>query len=171
METLREKLEPFKKYGQMDKARAILAGKGWSESEIAKITNPLPENIKRGISSLPNVNKILSEHIAAGNDKEDSLVVEQNKLLGKWENFLQNHIKSGVTNPKNQQVVTPGTSLILLRNEADKKGVSPQSFDLMLSKLVREGRIKLDDEQAREFNLMTKGIGRVKSVGEYLFGE
>jgi len=172
MDTLKGLLQPFIKYGQLDKAREILAKNNWSETEIAKITNPLDKSIEEEFKTLPNLSRNVYEH--ARNPKnmtDEQFVQNQQKSTKQWENKLVQKIKKGVTDPQTQQVFKPGTSLILLASEADRQGVDPRNFALMINNLIQQGKIELDDYQFSELGKIQKGLSRLKSTGEYLWGE
>ena len=172
MDNLQSLVNPFLKYGQIDKAREILAKNDWSEMEIDKIINPLPDSAKNSIKNLPNLANNVYEHAQHPERMSDNdFVKKQMKSTNEWENRLSKIIKPGVTDPRSTQVVKPGTSLILLASQADRQGVSSENFTRMIDNLLKQGKIKLDDYQYSELGKLQEGLGRLKSVGEYLYGE
>ena len=171
MDSLQGLVKPFLKYGQMEQAMQILGKNGWSETEIAKIINPLSSGTTSQLNALPSLAKNLTQHIENPKETDAKFVEKQQNATDMWEKALAKLIKPGEINPRTQQVFKPGTSLVLLASEADKRGVSTMNFSLMLNDLIRDGKVNLDEFQFSELGKIQEGLGRLKSTGEYLWGE
>lgn len=169
IENLKSKMQPFIKYGQRNEANRILSEKGWSESEIAKITNPLPSSMKDQIKKLPSISGSFAISPSGMPSQLSERAREQG--IGVWENFLSKNFKTGVVDPRKGDVIQPGTSLILLRNEALRKGMNGIDFDSMMNSMLRQGKIQLDPYQNRELQMMSQNPSRVWSIYELLMGE
>lgn len=154
-------------YGQRDEVYKDLAQNGWSETEIANALNPLSEDVKKKIDTIPHY--ALSRSEGEGRIFKDRSALEQSNK--KIQSVLTDVIKPGKTNPKDPDVLKPGTSLILLKKALMKKGMSADDFDRVLSQLVNERRINLDAEQSRELNVMTGEPYRVQSIYELVTGQ
>jgi hypothetical protein len=162
LDTLRTSAKPLVDHGQYDVAYKDLAQGGWSENEIAKILNPLSKDTTQQVDKL----KIgRTRHVIS-----ESSMKQAAQNIQKAEDLLQNVIKPGHPDPKNPNLIEPGTSLILLRNEFQKKGVGFDQFDRMLNRLIASKKVNLDPVQEREREFVTKHPNRVYSIWETLFG-
>lgn len=171
LDTLGNKARNLIDYGQRDKANQILAENGWSESEISKILNPLSSQIQSGIKGLPDFSRSLASgggsQTGMGAKKES----EKNKNIEKtWSTFLSKNIHQGHFDPKKPDVFKPGTSLVLLRNEALKKGMGGVVFDRILNELIDSEKVKLDPDQQKELQFMSQSPSRVWSIYELITG-
>jgi len=166
IETLKQKAKPLVDYGQRDKVMESLAKNGWSESEIAKITNPLSPQLKSKVDNLPRVGKEVG--ISPSSIKKTEQ--ENKRVFSRWQDFLKDNITPGSFNPKSPDVFTPGSSLILLRNAALDKGMNGREFDIILNNLLKNDEIKLDPYQQRELQFMSQFPTRVWNLNELLFG-
>jgi hypothetical protein len=168
LKNLHNLAEPLIKNGQRSKAYEILAKNDWSESEIAKTLNPLDQKLEKQLNTLPMYQKPTAFTgdfpIYESNQKENS------QVDSKWEKFLEKSIKPGQFDPKNPDVIEPGTSLILLRNAAIKKGMPAIVFDNILNKLKDEKKITLDPQQQKDLNFTNQSPSRTWSLYELLIG-
>ncbi len=147
-------------YGQRNEVQRTLADNGWSESEIAHILNPLPQNVTQEIKSLPHYSQT-----RLVNNPELKIKTDQ-----RISDSLAKSIKPGEFNPKKPGVFDPGTSLVLLRNQFMKKGVSSDEFNNLLNRAIEQKGIKLDPYQANELNMMSNEPWRTSSIYEIIFG-
>ena len=147
-------------YGQRDKVINQLAQNGWSESEIQKSLNPLSENINEEIKKLPHSVSAPEGTNKLGDNARESMT-----------NFLKKTIKPGKTDPKNNDVVKPGVSLVLLRNKlVAEKGWNYRDVDREISNLYNDGEIQLDPYQERELHVIKSSPFRTLSLYEMIFG-
>lgn len=153
-------------YGQRDQVYKDLADNGWSETEIAEELNPLPEQAIQKIKSLPHYAIARTEGTGRISKDKSALESANRKIQG----VLKDVIKPGTPDPKNPDVLKPGTSLILVKKALMKKGMTANEFDRELSDLMKTGKIDLDAEQARELNVMRGEPYRVESIYELATG-
>jgi tetratricopeptide (TPR) repeat protein len=162
IENLKSSAKPLIDQGQYDEAKQNLAQGQWSENEIAQILNPLKESTLSQIEKLPHEP---TRGLISAESRQRAA-----NAIARYEDALEKIIKPGITDPTNNNLLKPGTSLFLLRNEMQKKGVPWDQFDRMLNRLIATGRINLDPEQERERVFMSKHPSRGYSIWETLFG-
>jgi hypothetical protein len=169
IKNIKTRAEPLLKYGQRSEVYKELAENGWSESEISKILNPLPQSIKKSIDVLPNLR---SPGASGRTDALPGTKAQEDykKNLSSVEKILQKSIVPDSENTKNADAIKPGTSLILLRNEFLKKGISSFMFDNILNNLIREGKVEIGPLQQKELQMLSQSPERVLSLYEFIFG-
>lgn len=163
-QTLKNDAQRMIDYGQRDQVYSTLAKNGWSETEIAKILNPLSEPVKKKVDTIPHYAIARTEAGAGRRIGTDQKILD--KANDKIKQILVESIKPGIPDPNNPDVLKPGTSLILLKDAFRRKGVDADSFDRILTQLVENRQIELDPEQNRELNIMKGEPFRVKSIFE-----
>ena len=161
IDTLRNQAKRFIDLGQRDEVLGALLKGGWSESEAAKILNPLSSESK---AQLDKVGSLFERK--EGKVHLQGYENQQKKL----DQALEKAIQPGKIDPRNPGVISPGTSLLLVRNELLKQGLDYRKFNAALGRLVQTGKIKLDPQQNREFQLISEDPSRGLSLYEVLFG-
>lgn len=159
IKSLHSKVQPLIKEGLRDEAKNALAQQGWSESEMAQILNPLSKETKSSIEKLPKFGFVQPETGKASPEQ-----------LARAEKEISRFFKTGKVDPKNPDVVQPGTSLINLRNAFLKRNLPAQDFDRAVSNLIEQGKITLDPYQQTEFQQLSQRPTEAYSVWEMLFG-
>ena len=139
--------------GLRDVLEADLAEAGWGPLEKERITNDLPKEVRQGFSSLPKIKDIHEQiNVLPDDPKYDTQAREafqkRESETDRYKNFIEKEFKTGSYDIGN--IVKPGTSLLLLRDEAMKKGMTFQEFGKVISDLKNEGKIKLDKYQKSE---------------------
>ena len=160
LENMGSKAQKMIDYGQRDKVYNQLAQNGWSESEIAKELNPLPESVKSNLSKVVNSPKSWQGQVSG----------DMKKSVDSLYNFFEKNVKPGSYDPKKPDVFKPGPSLVLMRNALLKKGFFYNEIDNAISSLVKNGSISLDPDQTREFQMMSQSPERTSSLYEIIFG-
>lgn len=173
LKNLGEKAQFYLKNGQREQLYSDLASNGWSESEIAQITNPLDPSILQAVKDFPKYKQEITSSGTSGINVRQKDVQENIKSRQRMGDFLEKHIKPGKVDPKNADSITPGTSLILLRNQFVNKGWGGRIFDQVLSGVVgkmREEGKDLDSRQTAEFNMMSEHPAKTYSLWEMITG-
>lgn len=161
IKALHTNAKPLVEMGQYDQAFQDLAQNGWSQSEIAQILNPLSPETKSSVAKIPSFRPF---NFTSREGKENSLKSSQ-----RLEKDIQRLVKPGDVNAQDPNLIKPGTSLLLLRNEFLRKGVPGYVFDTALNRLIESGRLKLDPTQSREKQTVDEP-SKSFSIWETLFG-
>lgn len=143
--------------GQRDLAEQILKNNGWGPVETARILNPLSQQYKNSFSKLPEVKSVLGRiNILPDNPRFDEIANKALKSrqndLDKYKNVIQKDFKMGSYDTASN--VIPGTSLLLLRDQAMGKGIEWQEFEKMINDMVNSGKLKLDSYQRSELPIL-----------------
>lgn len=159
LQTLKNQAKQFIDLGQRDEVVKALADGGWSNSEIAQILNPLSPKVKQQINA--SIGKKMTE------------VRDGKAYLRKFEkldDILTKVIQPGKIDPRHPGVLAPGTSLLLVRNELAKNGIDYRDIDRAVGRLVNTGKLNLDGEQKREYQMLSQSPASSQSLVEVLFG-
>lgn len=158
--------------GQRDLVERDLAQAEWGPVEREKILNPLPESIRQGMMSLPkfeDLNKQIS--VLPDDPRYDEQArrafIDREKKENKYKDFISKNFKTGEYELAN--AVKPGTSLLLLRDEAMKNGMEFREFQKMIHDLENSGQIVLDKYQQAERPYLSKHPIQSLGLGELLF--
>lgn len=154
-------IKPLIDNGLRSQVDKILSDNGWTQIEKEQIMNPLGKQNLSKISSLPNFPTM------GGFPGEDKVYDQTRK---KWKNEIGNLIKPGREDKKNRDVITPGTSLMLLQNEFMKKNGDWTVYNDIIQELVNERKINLDPYQQKEQNKLLKRPIENVDITEFLFG-
>lgn len=158
LNNIKTKADNLIKWGFRQDVYDDLASNGWSENEIAKQLNPLNPSVIQTIKKLPHF------AIARYGTKEARQKGEQ-----QIKDTIEQVVKPGKLDPKKPDIFEPGTSLLLVRDQFINKGVDALLYDNLFTKLIEEGKLKLDPWQNREYQLMTSDPSRTKSIYELIF--
>ena len=131
--------------------------------------NPLPSDLKKEIKDIPR-STVGNVSMSRSGMPAGKSVEMYKKSLEKWGNFLEKNFETGVVDPKTEDVIKPGTSLLLLRNQALKKGVNWMDFKNLVNDLRSSGKIELDPIQLNDLSLISQEPSKSLSVGEFIFG-
>lgn len=169
--TLRQNMQPLIDRGMRDQIHKTLIDNGWSKIEAEQIMNPLGENALENIKKLPSLDRVVGfTPTAPGSLTEKKKIKDAENFSKKWENYLSKNIKPGEVDPRSQDVIKPGTSLLLLRNEFMKKGGNWEDFRDLVVDLQENGKLKLDRFQEDEKNIIIQRPVNSQSIEEFFFG-
>ena len=166
---LRENAQPLIAEGMRSQIYSKLRENGWTPTETEQILNPLGENLRGKINDISKF-KEATPTVSGGKPFQQVEQKINDRINKQWESFLQKNIKQGKVDPKNRDVLQPGTSLVLLRNEYMKKGGNWQDFESMILKLRDEGKIRLDRFQESEMNVINRRPIHSLFFEEFMFG-
>ena len=88
----------------------------------------------------------------------------------KLDRALEKAIKPGGVDPSQPGVLSPGTSLLLVRNALVKGGADYREVNSAINRLVASGKIALSPEQNNELQLLSQSPARSYNLEEILFG-
>lgn len=168
-ENLRKNAAPLVKYGMRPQIYQSLIENGWTQTESEQILNPLGTSLIEKITSLP---RMPVEALTAGGGiaNKEAFDKKRGNVLDTYEEFIKKSVKPGKVNPKIPDTLTPGTSLILLRNELMKKGANWEDITQIVQNLREKGEIKLDPYQENEMNTLIQRPINSLSLEEFFFG-
>lgn len=158
--------------GQRDMVERDLSKAEWGPVEKEKILNPLPESIEKGIRALPKLEDINKQITVLPDDprydeQARKAFQDREQREMKYKDFIAKNFKTGEYDFAN--IVEPGTSLLLLRDEAMKNGVGFREFQRMIHDLENSGQIVLDEYQQAERPYLSKHPMQSLGLGEILF--
>lgn len=167
-DSLRKNSQPLIREGMRPQLSSELARNKWSQTEVEQILNPLGERLIKdidGIEKFPQIGSVMTTGFDAKTVQRNT-----NRVNKKWENFLSKNIKPGKIDPHERDVLQPGTSLVLLRNEYMQKGGNWEDFESMVNDLRESGKIRLDDFQENEMNTLIRRPVQSLTFEEFLLG-
>jgi hypothetical protein len=157
--------------GLRGELEADLAESGWGPVERERIINDLPQEVKTGFKSLPKFKDIDAQigvlpDDPKYDDQAKAAFQNRQRQVESYKNYISDKFKTGSYEVGN--VVNPGTSLLLLRDESMKNGMTYQEFEDAISSLKKEGRIQLDKYQQSEEPLLREHPAKSLGIGEIL---
>ena len=156
---MRVKVDPLLKMGLYDEVRVKLAAKDYRTETIESILGDLGETTTKNIANMPNLSRATKPWC----DRSPQEMTDRNLLSGeKLQQFQQNLSQTLQEDPT--------SNLILLRKAYGEKGVDWEDFWESLKPLIKNGSLKLTDDQEKQLNDLSQppldGLDKLfKSLG------
>lgn len=172
--TIKNTADTMVKNGMRDEAEGLLKEDlNLGPVNVAEVLNNLPQDVYRQADSLPDYGEytrdILSLPEFAPSSEYEKAEAKRIELDKKFSTFVEKNFKPGKYDNRDPNSFKQGTSLLLLRDIADKKGMPWRQFGDLVNNLTEQGKIQLDDKQKSELLELGRSPEELRSIPELLY--